>query len=47
MEKNREELVKKVKTLLEQNKLKRYHGTLLIYFGIWNNREMLKPMWKC
>ncbi|XP_031455968.1 spermatogenesis-associated protein 1 [Phasianus colchicus] len=25
MEKNREELVKKVKTLLEQNKLKRYH----------------------
>ena len=28
IKKNREELVKKVKTLLEQNKLKRYHGTL-------------------
>lgn len=28
MEKNREELVKKVRTLLEQSKLKRYHGTL-------------------
>lgn len=27
-----EELIKKAKGLLEQNKLRRYHGTLLIYF---------------
>lgn len=32
MEKSREELIKKAKGLLEQNKLRRYHGTLLIYF---------------
>lgn len=45
MEKNREELIRKVKGLLEQHKLKRYHGTLLIYFVIWNDREMtLKPI---
>lgn len=44
MEKNREELVKKAKGLLEQNKLRRYHGTFLIYFGVWNDWETLKLM---
>lgn len=45
MEKTREELIKKAKGLLEQNKLRRYHGTLLVYFGIWSDWEMtLKPM---
>lgn len=36
LEKTREELIKKAKGLLEQNKLRRYHGTLLIYleFGV-------------
>lgn len=37
MEKTREELIKKAKGLLEQNKLRRYHGTHLIYFGTWND----------
>lgn len=37
MEKTREELSKKAKGLLEQNKLRRYYGTLLIYFGIWSD----------
>lgn len=47
MEKSREELIKKAKGLLEQNKLRRYHGTLLIYFWIWSDWEItLKPMGK-
>lgn len=47
MEKSRGELIKKAKGLLEQNKLRRYHGTLLIYFWIWSDWEItLKPMGK-
>lgn len=34
MEKTREELIKKAKGLLEQNRLRRYHGTLNLFWNL-------------